>query len=67
LNALSCQAETQHYVAKVTPPDMVSVWLQWVHIVISNFKTFIQGIQHGISGKYVQEFFDEYTYSSFVQ
>ena len=62
LNALNCLADSQHHVAKVTPPDMASEWLPWVHIVISNFKTFILGTHHGISGKYVQEYLDEYTY-----
>ena len=62
LNALNCLAYSQHHVAKVTPPDMASEWLPWVHIVISNFKTFIMGTHHGISGKYVQEYLDEYTY-----
>ncbi len=62
LNALNCLAESQHHVAKVTPPELASQWLPWVHIVISNFKTFVLGTYHGISGKYVQEYLDEYTY-----
>ena len=62
LNAFNCLADSQHHVAKVTPPEMASEWLPWVHIVISNFKIFILGTHHGISGKYVQEYLDEYTY-----
>jgi transposase-like protein len=62
LNALNSLAQSQHHVAKVTPPELASHWLPWVHIVISNFKTFVLGTYHGISGKYVQEYLDEYTY-----
>jgi transposase-like protein len=62
LNALNSLAQSQHHVAKVTPPELAAHWLPWVHIVISNFKTFVLGTYHGISGKYVQEYLDEYTY-----
>ena len=62
LKALTSLAESQHHVAKVTPPELASEWLPWVHIVISNFKTFVLGTYHGISGKYVQEYLNEYTY-----
>ena len=62
LSALNTLAETQHHVAKVTPPEQASEWLPWVHIVISNFKAFVLGTYHGISGNYVQEYLNEYTY-----
>lgn len=62
LNALNTLSETQHHVAKVTPPEQASEWLPWVHVVISNFKAFILGTYHGISGKYIQEYLDEFTY-----
>lgn len=62
LRALNTLAETQHHVAKVTPPEQASEWLPWVHVVISNFKAFVLGTYHGISGKYVQEYLDEFTY-----
>ncbi len=62
LPALNTLTESQHQVAKVTPPEQACEWLPWVHIVISNFKTFILGTYHGISGKYLQEYLNEYSY-----
>lgn len=62
LKALNSLARGQHHVAKVTPPELAAEWLPWVHIVISNFKAFVLGTYHGISGKYVQEYLDEYAY-----
>lgn len=62
LNALNVLAEEHHHIAKVTPPEQASVWLPWVHVVISNFKSLLLGTYHGISGRYVQEYLDEYCY-----
>lgn len=62
LNALNILAETQHHVARVTPPEQASEWLPWVHVVISNFKAFVLGTYHGVSGNYVQEYLNEFTY-----
>jgi transposase-like protein len=62
LPALNTLTENQHHVAKVTPPEQASEWLPWVHVVISNFKTFILGTYHGVSGKYLQEYLNEYSY-----
>ena len=55
-------AEGHHHVAKVTPPELVDEWLPWVNIVISNFKSYVLGTYHGISGRYVQEYLDEFCY-----
>ena len=55
-------AEGHHHVAKVTPPELVDEWLPWVQIVISNFKSYVLGTYHGISGRYVQEYLDEFCY-----
>ncbi len=41
--ALSVLTEEHHHVAKVTPPELVDEWLPWVHIVISNFKSYLLG------------------------
>lgn len=60
--ALRVLTEEHHHVAKVTPPELVDDWLPWVHIVISNFKSYLLGTYHGISGKYVQEYLDEFCY-----
>ncbi len=60
--ALRVLAEGHHHVAKVTPPELVDEWLPWVHVVISNFKSYVLGTYHGISGGYVQEYLDEFCY-----
>jgi transposase-like protein len=62
LSALNVLAEGHQHIARITPPEQASEWLPWVHVVISNFKTFILGTYHGISEKYVQEYLDEFTY-----
>jgi len=60
--ALRILTEEHHHVAKVTPPELVDEWLPWVHIVISNFKSYLLGTYHGVSGQYVQEYLDEFCY-----
>lgn len=62
LHALRVLAEEHHHIAKVTPPEMASEWLPWVHVVISNLKSYLLGTYHGISGRYVQEYLDEFCY-----
>jgi transposase-like protein len=62
LNALRVLAEEHHHIAKVTPPEMASEWLPWVHVVISNLKSYLLGTYHGISSRYVQEYLDEFCY-----
>ena len=61
-SALRVLTEEHHHVAKVTPPELVDEWLPWVHIVISNFKSYLLGTYHGVSGQYVQEYLDEFCY-----
>lgn len=36
--------------------------LPWVHTLIGNVKSTIQGIFHGVSSKHLQRFLDEYCY-----
>ncbi len=60
--ALNVLSETQHHIAKVTPAELVDEWLPWVHIVISNFKSYLLGTYHGVSGMYLQEYLDEFCY-----
>jgi len=60
--SLSILTEEHHHVARVTPPEMANEWLPWVHIVISNLKSFLLGTYHGISRRYVQEYLDEFCY-----
>jgi Transposase zinc-ribbon domain/ISXO2-like transposase domain len=60
--ALRVLTEDDHHVAKVTPPELVDEWLPWVYIVISNFKSYVLGTYHGVSGRYMQEYLDEFCY-----
>jgi len=59
---LTSLSETQVHVPKATPADEVDGWLPWVHIVISNLKRFILGTFHGVQGKYLQEYINEFCY-----
>jgi hypothetical protein len=62
LPALNIIDQTQNYEARVTPSYLVDEWLPWVQIAIGNLKTFLSGIFHGVSGKYLQEYLDEFYY-----
>lgn len=43
-------------------PEAVEKELKWVHIAISNAKRNLLGIYHKISGKYLQNYLDEFIY-----
>lgn len=60
--SLKILANEHHHVAKVTPPELANEWLPWVHVVISNLKSYLLGTYHGISSRYVQEYLDEFCY-----
>jgi hypothetical protein len=62
LPALNIIGQTQNYEARVTPGYLVDEWLPWVHIAIGNLKTFLLGTFHGVTGKYLQEYLDEFCY-----
>jgi transposase-like protein len=58
------QSLAEHYqhepvVAKGKPKDSI---LHWAHIVISNAKAFIEGTFHGLDGKHLQRYLDEFCY-----
>jgi hypothetical protein len=36
--------------------------LHWLHVVISNLKALISGTYHGLDGKHLQRYFDEFCY-----
>jgi len=55
-------AKTQFHESRVTPGKEAGKWLLWVHIVIGNLKTFLNGTFHGVSGGYLQEYLDEFCY-----
>jgi len=62
LAALNIIDKTQHHEAKATPSELVDEWLPWVHIAIGNMKAFLLGTFHGVTGKYLQEYLDEFCY-----
>lgn len=62
LNIYQTLAENYQHdpvVAKGKPKDSV---LHWAHIVISNAKAFIEGTFHGLDGKHLQRYLDEFCY-----
>ena len=50
------------HIAKVTPPEMTTEWLPWVHIAIANLKRFLLGTFHGTSKAYLQDYLNEFCY-----
>lgn len=62
LVALRVLGETQQHEGRVTPADQVDKWLPWVHIAIGNLKAYLLGTFHGVTGKYLQEYLDEFVY-----
>ena len=50
-----------HFQVKSTP-QAVKKELKWVHVAISNAKRTLLGIYHKISGKYLQNYLDEFVY-----
>lgn len=60
--ALKIIDKTQQHKPKVTPAELVDRWLPWVHVAIGNLKAFILGTYHGVTGKYLQEYLDEFCY-----
>ena len=62
--ALRVLGESHRHEAKVPPLEKVDEWLPKVHIVISNFKSFLAGTFHGVSHRYLQEYIDEFVSAS---
>ena len=50
-----------HY-AEIVPPHQAHEKLPWVHIAISNAKSFLLGTYHGVSHQYLQAYLDEFCY-----
>lgn len=42
--------------------DATSELLQWLHILVSNSKVFINGTFHGLGGKHLQRYLDEFCF-----
>ena len=62
LPALNIISEHCEQKARATPAELADEWLPMVHIVIGNLKRFLLGTFHGVSGKYLQEYVDEFVY-----
>jgi transposase-like protein len=62
LPVMNIVKENYQHEKKVTSPQEASSWLPWVHIVIGNMKTFLNGTFHGVTHKYLQEYIDEFCY-----
>ncbi len=62
LPALGSLSEHHEHIPEVTPPELADVWLPWVHVVIANLKRFLLGTFHGVSGRYLQEYLNEFCY-----
>lgn len=58
-NALSEYYTHKPAIAKKRPKDAT---VPWVHTVISNAKAFIDGTFHGLDGKHLQRYLDEFCY-----
>jgi hypothetical protein len=54
--------KTQQHISKVTSSELVDEWLPWVHIAIGNLKAFLLGTFHGVTGKFLQEYLNEFCY-----
>ena len=50
------------HITQKSSPQTTDETLQWVHIAISNAKRTLLGIYHKISGKYLQNYLDEFIY-----
>ena len=62
LVALRVLGETQQHEGRVTPANRVDQWLPWAHIAIGNLNAYLLGTFHGVTGKYLQEYLDEFVY-----
>lgn len=61
-SGLSVLARDHDHEPRPTPPEKADEWLPLVHLVISNFKRFLIGTFHGVSGKRLQEYLDEFVF-----
>lgn len=52
---------TEHKSQVIDPKDIGKV-LPWVHIAISNFKTLLADMYHGIRSEFLQEYLNEFCY-----
>ena len=51
-----------HHIGDIVKPKEAMEKLPWVHILIGNVKSFIQGTYHGVSHKHLQQYLSEYCY-----
>lgn len=51
-----------HPIAACGDPDVADEFLPLVHLVFSNLKTWLNGIHHGVSGKHLQAYLNEFAF-----
>jgi transposase-like protein len=59
-NAL--EQEGYEHEAEKFDPENNPEHLHWLHVIVSNLKSFIQGTYHGLDKKHLQSYFDEFCY-----
>ena len=63
LNVYSCLAAAGYkHEPTVAPGRSADDVLHWAHVIISNAKAFITGTFHGLDGKHIQRYLDEFCY-----
>jgi len=56
------KAAFEHNPVRIYNPKETLEYLPWVHVMIGNIKGIIKGVHHGVSGKHLQRFLDEFCY-----
>lgn len=51
-----------HAIAECGDPEVAEEFLPIIHLVFSNLKTWLNGIHHGVSAKYLQAYLNEFTF-----
>ena len=52
----------EHHEPHVIGPMAAHVVLPWIHQMFGNLKTWLRGTFHGVSGKHLQRYLDEFVY-----
>jgi len=56
------KAAFEHNPVRIYNPKETLEYLPWVHVMIGNIKGIIKGVHHGVRGKHLQRFLDEFCY-----
>ena len=58
----SLEKEGYEHQTEIFDPENQREHLRWLHVIVSNLKTFIAGTYHGLGKKHLQRYFDEFCY-----